>query len=262
MYELIDQITTWMPATVLVFIRIASMMSLMPIFGYATVSMRIRLVLSVMLTLIIAPLVGAEFHVHYTSRIALAADVMREMLVGFIIGWGARVLFEAFTMAGTFVGFQIGLAMMNVIDPSTQTNQSLIGNFWMLIITIFFIVTNSDHFLIETFFNNFKIIPLAGAHIRPVVGEELIGTISTLFDLALRFVAPMMILILMTDVAIAFMARVMPQLNIFFVSLPLKLVVGLYMLLVSLKIFQSMFGYFEQNVELIVLNLMHGMRGI
>ncbi len=261
MYELIDQIATWMPFTILVFIRLAAMMTMMPVFGYATVSMRIRIVLAVMLTLIIAPLVGADFHIQYTSRIALAADVMREMLIGFIIGYGARVLFEAFTMAGTFVGFQIGLAMMNVMDPSTQTNQSLIGNFWMLIITVFFIATNSDHFLVETFFGSFKIIPIAGAQIRPVVGQELIGTGSTLFNLALRFVAPMMILILMTDVAIAFMARVMPQLNIFFVSLPLKLVVGMYMLLVSLKIFQSMFGYFEQNVELIVMNLMRGMQG-
>lgn len=262
MYGLTDQIATWLPFTMLVFIRIAAMMTMMPIFGFAAVSMRIRLALSILLTIIIAPGVGVGFDVVYTSRIALAADIMREMLIGFIIGYGARVLFEAFTMAGTFVGFQIGLAMMNVVDPSTQTNQSLIGNFWMLIITIFFIVTKSDHFLIETFFSNFKLIPLAHANIRPIVGQELLGTGSTLFDLALRFVAPMMILILMTDVAIAFMARVMPQLNIFFVSLPLKLVIGLYMLLVSLKIFQTMFGYFEQNVEQIVLNLMRGMQGV
>jgi len=76
-----------------------------------------------------------------------------------------------------------------------------------------------------------------------------------------RFAAPMMILMLLADVAIAFSARVMPQLNIFFISLPMKLGVGIFMVLMSLKIFQSMFGYIYNNFEGLTLDIIAGVRG-
>jgi flagellar biosynthesis protein FliR len=81
------------------------------------------------------------------------------------------------------------------------------------------------------------------------------------FELAVKFAAPMMVLMLISDVAIAFAARVMPQLNVFFISLPLKIGVGIFMLLVSLKIFQSMFGFIYENIEGYVLDLVTAIRG-
>lgn len=261
MFGVIDQIQSWLPFTMLVFARLSALLLSMPIFGYATVAPRVRIVLAIALTFVIAPMVGADFSTVYTSKAILLAHIMREVFIGLIIGFGARLIFEGFVVAGSFVSFQMGLAIMNVIDPNSENNQPVIGNFWLLVILTFFLVTNSHHFLIEILFYNFKAIPLNQAALSPAAGQQIIYGGSMIFDLAVKFAAPMMILMLMTDVAIAFAARVMPQLNIFFISLPLKIGVGIFMLLVSLKIFQSMFGFIYENFEEFLLNLIAGVRG-
>lgn len=261
MYNLIDTIAQWLPFTMLVFLRLSAMLMVMPVFGYATVAPRIRIALAVTLTLIIAPMVGESFHIHYTSLMMLAVDAMREIFIGVMIGFGARILFEAFRLAGSLVGFQMGLAIMNVADPTSQDNVSIIGNLWFLVIVLFFILTDSHHFLLETLVISFKGIPLGTAHIGARAGRVLTGEGSHLFELSLRFAAPMILFLLLADVAIAFASRVMPQLNIFFISLPLKISAGIYMVLVSLKIFQAIFGQFEQSIEQTVYNLMVGIKG-
>lgn len=237
------------------------MLITMPIFGYSTVAPRIRISLAVILTFIIAPGVGESFHTEYTSVAVLVFDVMREIMVGLIVGFGARLIFEVFTLAGGFVSFQMGLAIMNVLDPNSGTNVPVIGNFWLMVIVTFFIVTNSHHFLVEVIYFNFEAIPLTEAAFDPVTGQYLVRAGSLIYELAVRFAAPMMILMLLSDVAIAFAARVMPQLNIFFISLPMKIGIGIFMVLMSLKIFQSMFGYIYSNFEGITLDIIAGVRG-
>ena len=261
MYALIDRIAEWLPYTLLVFARVTGMVVTMPIFGYATVAPRIRMALAIVLTLIIAPTMGESFNIVYTSVWHILVDVTREVFLGLMIGFGAKILFEAFRLAGSLVGFQMGLAMMNVADPNTQDNVSIIGNLWFLVIVLFFLITNSHHFLIETIVAGFKAIPLGTAHFAPAAGQVLVGTGSRLFTLSLKFASPMILFLLLSDVAIAFAARVMPQLNVFFISMPLKIGAGIYMVLVSLKIFQSIFGMFEQHIEQTVYNLMLGIRG-
>ncbi len=261
MYELIDKIGAWLPYTMLVFARLTGMILVMPVFGYATVAPRIRMALAIVLTFIIAPSAGEHFTTVYSSIWYILVDVSREVLVGLMIGFGAKILFEAFRLAGSLVGFQMGLAMMNVADPNTQDNVSIIGNLWFLVIVLFFLITNSHHFLIETMVAGFKAIPLGTARFAPAAGQVMVHSGSRLFILSLKFASPMILFLLLADVAIAFAARVMPQLNVFFISMPLKIGAGIYMVLVSLKIFQSIFGMFEQHIEQTVYNLMLGIRG-
>ncbi|RMH63820.1 MAG: flagellar biosynthetic protein FliR [Calditrichaeota bacterium] len=261
MYTLIDSIGHWLPFTLLVFLRLSAMLLVMPVLGYATVAPRIRIALAVVITMIIAPVVGETFHTVYTSLLMLAVDGIREVFIGLLIGFGAKILFEAFRLAGSLVGFQMGLAIMNVADPTSQDNVSIIGNLWFLVIVLFFLLTDSHHFLIETLFASFKGIPIGRASVDPAAGQVLVREGGHLFELSIRFAAPMILFLLLSDVAIAFAARVMPQLNIFFISMPLKIGAGIYMVLVSLKIFQSIFGQFEQSIEQTVYNLMVGIKG-
>jgi len=261
MYDLIDNIAVWLPAVFLVFARLSALLLSMPVFGYATVSGRIRLAIAVVLTLVIAPGVAEAFTVTYSSRLLFGLDIAREIMLGLMLGFGARIIFEGFVMAGSLIGFQMGFAIMNVFDPSTQNNQGIIGSFWLLVVVTFFLVTNSHHLLIEIIFFNFKAIPPASALFHPEAGTQLIGAGAMIYDLAVKFAAPMMMFLLMTDVAIAFMARVMPQLNIFFISLPLKIGIGIFMLLISLHIFQSMFGYLIEYLEGFLLDMVVAIKG-
>ena len=171
-------------------------------------------------------------------------------------GW--KSVFEGITIAGAFIGMQMGMAIMNVFDPSSQQQQPIISNFWLLVMVIFFLVTNSHYFLIATIFENFNMIKLGTAEFHPVIGREFIRGGSIMYDLALKFAAPTMVFLLVVDVAIAFMARVMPQLNVFFVSLPLKIGIGIFLLIISLKIFQSLFSYVIIEMETFVTSIIKG----
>lgn len=258
MNDLITNVQQWMPLYMLIFARISAMVSSLPILGYNTVPVRVRLAIGFIITLLIAPLLADSYSLSYTSMGVLVLDVIREIMIGLLIGFGARLIFEGFSMAGSFIGLQMGMAIMNVFDPTSQQQQPIISNFWLMIIIIFFLVTESHHFLIRTLFFNFQEVPLAGAVFRPVIGETMVNGGRLIFDLALRFAAPVMIFLLIIDVAVAFMARVMPQLNIFFISLPMKIGTGILLLVISLQIFQTLFAYIYTELEMFVSTLIAG----
>ena len=259
MFEAIDQISRFLPIYLLVFGRISAMTASMPIFGYSTVNIKVRLLITIAITAIIAPGQTASFSVNYTNWMLLALDMSREILVGLMIGFGARVIFEGITIAGSYIGLQMGMAIMNVFDPSSQQQQPIISNFWMLIMVTFFLVANSHYFLIATIFENFKFIPLGIATFHPVLGRDFLHVGSQMYDIALKFAAPTIIFLLTVDVSVGFMARVMPQLNVFFISLPLKIGMGIFLLTVSLKIFQSFFGIIIMQLESFVTVVIKGL---
>ncbi len=258
MFAFIDQIKLYTPLYLLVFARLSAMIYSMPILGYSTVYSKVRILFAALLTAIITPPILGQQPLVYQSWLLLSVDVMREVLLGLIVGYGTRMIFEGFTIAGAYVGMQIGFAVISVFDPSNQEQQPIISNFWFLVIITFFLVTNSHYYLIAVLFKNFSLIPIAAASFHPVVGRDLIHGGSLMFDLALKFGAPLMVFLLTIDVAIAFMARVMPQLNIFFISLPLKIGVGIFLLVLSLNIFQSLFAYVNTELQTFVDGILKG----
>ncbi|MDP8237470.1 MAG: flagellar biosynthetic protein FliR [Candidatus Hatepunaea meridiana] len=240
MYELFDTINKFLPGYMLIFARISAMTATLPIIGYTMVSGRIRIMFAFVLTLILFPMFGSSFPV-FGSPIELLLGIAREVFIGLIIGFGAKLIFEAFNMAGSFVGRQMGLAIANVMDPTSQNQMPILSQFWMLVMIMFFLVANGHYLLIETIFKNFVLIPLGGGEFTPAAGQTIIKGGSMAFDIALRLAAPGMVFLLLVDVTIALTARVMPQMNIFLVTLPLKIGAGIFVLIFSLDIFQILF---------------------
>jgi flagellar biosynthetic protein FliR len=247
MYALIDQIAGKLPVCMLVFIRITAMLMVIPVFGYTTVSRRVRLALALALSLIVFMNISLTA-ISIRSLTELFFHIARELFIGLIIGFGARLIFEALNMAGGFVGRQMGLAMANVLDPSSLENVPIVGQFWFLLAMIYFMTVNGHHYFIEIIANQFSIIPVLSGSVNGQLGRHLIDGGVHMFVIAVKIAAPVLILLLTVDTALALVARVMPQMNIFIVSLPLKLGVGLFAVLSSLNIFQLMFGVFYASL--------------
>ncbi|HQU70657.1 MAG TPA: flagellar biosynthetic protein FliR [Calditrichia bacterium] len=259
MYDLVDSIALHLPTYMLVFVRLTAMMTVLPIFGYATVQPRMRGLIALSLTFIVAPGLPLLPLSVLDSLIGLLVLIAREVFTGIIIGFGARMIFEALAMAGSYVSMQIGLAMVNIFDPSMESQQPMIASFWMLVLTLIFLSTDSHFFLVETLYHNFSLIGLGQAAFPVTLGEVVVDGSSLIFDIALRFAAPALVFMIVMEVAMAFMARMMPQMNVFFVAMPLKIGVGLVVLILSLDMFQVMFGYLygemEHIVEQTIMNL-------
>jgi len=257
MFAVFDQLGTVLPGIMLVFARISAMLVALPIFGYAMVSVRIRVLLAVALTAVVVPVSTAAPVTEITTLPALILGISKEVAIGLLIGFGARLIFEGFSMAGGVVGLQMGFAIVNVMDPSSRQHQPIISQFWLLLIITLFLVTNSHHFLVEILVQNFSRIPVGGGEFSPELGETVVLGGSKIFQIVIRFAAPIMVFLLLVDTAIAFMARIMPQMNIFLVALPLKIGLGIFVLVISLKmflvVFESIYGDMVNYVSTIIL---------
>lgn len=241
MYDIIDQLNLLVPGYMFVFARITAMLVTMPVFSYPMITPRIRTLLAFALALIVGSIVGVDSFPEVTSVWQMVSLMAKEILIGMIIGFGARMIFEGFAIAGAVVGLQMGLAMANVMDPTTRNNAPIVSQFWMLVMVLFFLAMDGHLFLVETLFRNFQLIPLGLGELTADAGDAIVKGGSRIYQLGIQFVAPAMVFLLLVDAGIGFMARVMPQMNVFFVALPLKIGMGIIMLIASLNIFQLLF---------------------
>ncbi len=259
MFELIDTIQAWVPKFMLIAARLSGLLAAMPIFSYPVINVRVRTAMTIMLAVIIFPMTGdwqppAEL-------ISLFVVIMKEVVLGLIIGFGGRVIFEALIMAGSFISRQMGLAMANVMDPTSRQQLPVISQFWFLLLIMTMFVTDGHYLIIETMVRNFQLLPLGTGFFSPESGETMVHTGTQAFNMSLRLAAPAMVFLLLVDTAIAFTARVMPQMNIFMVTLPLKIGMGMFIIMFSIDIFQLLFDMVIDDVGQYFVTIIANLQG-
>lgn len=261
MFELIDKAHIIVPGTMLVMARLSGMFLTFPVFSAEFINNRIKITLIVLFTLLISP----SFYTSYpeiNSIAPLIYYVIIEVVVGFTIGFGTRVIFGSLNIAGSFIGRQIGLSMAQVVDPNTNQQTPIISQLLSLVMVIYFVVSNGHYILIETFYNNFKIIPLGLAVFPSALGRNVIMTGGESFVLALHFAGPTIIFMLLVESAVAISVRVMPQMNAFFITLPLRIGCGIFAMINSLNIFQLMYSNFYEHIYQYIGSSISQMKGI
>ena len=165
-----------------------------------------------------------------TGPVALALGLFREIILGAAIGLAVKIFFAAAQLAGQTVGYQMGMAIANVMDPATSAQVPILAQFNNLIAVLIFLVINAHHWFIRALAESFNRIPLGGFDFSPAVFEHLIRLSSTMFLVAVKIGAPVIVALLLTSVALGLVARTVPQMNIFMVAMPLKIVIGLVFL--------------------------------
>ena len=244
----------------LVLTRLSAMIYAFPFFGSPAITGRVKIMITLVLSFMILPQIGIDGLGLDWGLGRLTLSLGRELALGLVVGFGSKFMFEAFTLAGTFAGRQMGFSMADLIDPVTSAPQSMIGQFWALLAILMFLAVDGHHFLVRLMIHNFQIIPLGTGLLRPATGRLLITGSSDMFQLALRLAAPALMLTLMMDVGMAILARAMPRFQIFFVALPLKLYVGIFSLVVTLQLFQALFTSVLADFQEYLVELLATMR--
>ncbi len=258
---ILDLFSGWGISFMLVLARVSAMMYAFPFFGSPAIAARIRILITLMLSFMLLPVVGVEGLGLDWSLGRLALGTGRELIIGLMVGFGTKFMFEAFSLAGTFAGRQMGFAMAELVDPVTSAPQSMVGQFWALVAILFFLAVDGHHFLIRLMLQNFYLIPLNTGAPQPETGRMLIEGSNEMFRLALKLAAPALILTLMMDVGVGVLSRAMPRFQVFFVVLPLKLIVGIFALVVSLQLFQALFSAVYAEFQEYMITLLGSMRG-
>ncbi len=213
-------------AFMLAFARIGAMVMLLPGLGETNIPVRIKLAIALLLTLIILPLHRADYHIDLNSMAALLVMMVYEILIGIVLGATARVTLAALQVAGAVIAQQLGLGFVTSIDPTQGQQGVLIGNFLTLLgITMLF--ATDSHYLVIAALNDSYSIFMPG-EVMPAGDVAALATraFSAAFKIGMQLSAPFLVFGLVFNVGLGVLARLMPQMQVYFVGVPLSILSG------------------------------------
>lgn len=238
--ELIMQV---FPAFLLVFCRITSFFVAAPFFSTRTIPRTIKIGLVFFVSLIVFMTVGFDTKVTADATYILA--VFREVFAGLLIGYTAYMFFTVVQTAGALMDMQMGFGIANIIDPLTGVSAPMLGNLKYMLMVLVFLSLNGHHYLLASIMDSYKWLPLDNKLFQVYYGgnvtEFLTRTFADTFLLALQISAPIVVAMFLTDVGLALLARTAPQYNVFVIGVPLKILVGLALLVLLLPGFSALF---------------------
>lgn len=212
--------------------RASGLFMMSPFFGSLNVPVYFRAGTALALSIVLFPVVdGFTRIVAPPTVIAYTAAVVREMFVGWLIGFVAYISFAAIQMAGKIMDMQVGFSIVNVMDPTSGQQAPLIGSFLYNLSIIVLLVTNGHHFLLSALVESFRAIPLLGMNFDASLAELIARFTAGIFLTGVQIALPITFSILLTNVSLGILARSMPSLNIFVVGIPLQIMVGMFVLL-------------------------------
>jgi flagellar biosynthesis protein FliR len=229
-------------AFMLAFARIGAMVMLLPTLGESNIPVRIKLAVALLLTLIILPLHRADYHVDMGSMASLLTLMMYEIFIGILLGATARVTLSALQVAGAVIAQQVGLGFATSVDPTTQGEQGvLIGNFLtMLGVTLLF-VTDTHHLVIAALNDSYKIFSPGESVASGDIAALATRAFNAAFRIGLQLSAPFLVFGLVFNIGLGVLARLMPQMQVYFVGVPLSIFAGFLILALVLA---AMMGTF------------------
>ena len=236
----------------LVFIRFSTLMLMSPLFAIAQVPVQIRVFLLLFLSLILTLSLGLSLPVASLSFPQLIYYGLFELVIGAAMAFGLFAAFAAFSFGGRILDFQMGFGVASLIDPATDQQAPLMGTFLNMLGVMVFFLVDGHHLVLKGLAYSLSQYP--PGHLVQFTLGTIVTQFGAMFVYAIMLVAPVVFTILMIDVAMAVAARTMPQVNMFIVMLPLKILVGLVVLMLSLvyllplmkKIYSSVFIYWQQ----------------
>jgi flagellar biosynthetic protein FliR len=244
-------------AFMLVFARIGAMVMLLPGLGESTIPVRIKLSIALLLTLIILPLHRAAYHVDMQSLTPLLVLMLHEIVIGIVLGATARVTLSALQVAGSVIAQQLGLGFATSVDPTNQGQQGvLIGNFLTMLGVTMLFATDSHHLVIAALNDSYAIF--SPGEILPSGDVAALATraFAAAFRLGMQLSAPFLVFGLVFNIGLGVLARLMPQMQVYFVGVPLSILAGFLIFAVVIAAMMGTFlDYFIGVMhELIPLN--------
>jgi flagellar biosynthetic protein FliR len=230
----------------LAFARIGAMVMLLPGLGEVNIPVRIKLATALLLTMIVLPLHRQAYQVDLQALSPLLVMMVHEIVIGIVLGATARVTLSALQVAGSVIAQQMGLGFVTAVDPTQGQQGVLIGNFLtMLGVTLLF-STDSHHLVIAALSDSYKIF--APGEVIPSGDVASLATraFAAAFKIGLQLSAPFLVFGLVFNIGLGVLARLMPQMQVYFVGAPHSILIGFLIFgLVLAAMMGTFLGYFE-----------------
>ncbi len=220
----------------LVLARVSVFLFLFPIFSSSVFPNRLKMGLVLVLTLLfytVVPVDPSRFPKDvWTFGLMLGAEV----LVGFCLGLCLRIFFAGVQLAGQVIGFQIGFAMINVMDPQSGENVSVMDQIGYWVCITIFLVLNGHHIIIMSMIDSFELVPVGGFVMHPALMPKIIDVGAGLFVAAVKISAPVIATLTFVNTGFGLISKFSPQMNVMIVAFPVKIAAGLFFFALTLPI--------------------------
>ncbi len=225
----------------LIFVRIVAVLSLFPIILETKVPATVVGMLSIVLTMIVFFTIP-QGNVSYTNTVlGYSLLVIKEMLIGLVLGFGVLIYFQVLNFTGQLWSNQGGLSMSQFYDPALGAQIPVLGRFLTLGFSTIFVLSGGYHYFIAALVKTFEYIPLGREFFNPSISITILDAVAIFFELGFKLATPILGTILLIDVGLGILARTVPQMNMFVIGLPLKLLI-LILLLITIVNYVPTYG--------------------
>lgn len=244
----------------LIFIRLTSFFLIAPIFSMRGVPNIFKLGFAFFVSLLVINVIGIHTQLTFDGNYFVL--ILKEVIVGLLLGFIAAMFLYALQIAGGLIDLMMGFAIANVIDPQTGAQSPIMGNFKFMIAILVMLVTDGHHLLLRGILNSYYIVPLH--HFLPIgeggMAQFLIEAFVKSFAISLQIAAPIAASIFLVDVALGLISRTVPQMNMFVIGIPVKILTTFFILFLVLPgfgyvlnlLFSELFRSMDQLTQLMV----------
>jgi len=244
----------------LVFVRMGAFLLALPFFSAVNFPVMMRIALAGLAALLVAPQLPA-FPINHLDLISLVGLLVREVAIGLLFGFFARMIFYAADIAGMIISNEMGLSMGSIMDPTSGQSEQVPGLILFLLATITMLSLDLHHGLLLGFARSFEILPLGGGHLSSALFETMVARTGQIFVIALQLSAPVMAVSFCITVFFSVMSRAVPQMNVFAESFGIRIAGGLVVLGFTLQIAAQYIANYLQRLPNDLLGLgqlLHG----
>jgi len=227
------QMAAWLGDFLWPMMRVGMMFAVAPIFGGNLVPIRVRLILTLMVTWVLVPVIPSAPLIDPLSAAGVMIT-MQQLLIGFLLGFLLQMVFAVLTLAGHLVATGMGLGFASMVDPQNGVNVPVIGQFYVTLATLLFLVLNGHLMLISVLADSFHSMPVAVDGISRQSLWDVVSWTSRMFAGGVLIALPAVTALLMTNIAFGVITRAAPQLHIFNVGFPVTLALGFIVIFISL----------------------------
>jgi len=247
----------------LVFTRMIGFFIILPVFSSNNVNVLGKLAFAGAAAFLVTVSGNVQYVVYFNTAPGFVLLILQEFITGFILGFVTNLAFNLVYFAGQLLDFQIGFSMVSVFDPVTQIQVPIIGNLFFLTLTALLIQSGGLHALLSALFFSYEILPIGKASIinNPVLFKVILELMMSFITIAVQVALPISGAILIIDVAMGLLVKAAPQMNIFVVGMPVKLLAGLGLLFMMTPILSNVYDTVFDLAYSAVTGVLKGMAG-
>jgi flagellar biosynthetic protein FliR len=240
----------------MVFLRIGAMLMAIPVFSGQNVPALLKIGFSLSVCVILYPHLNLPLAETEPEFVPFCIGIAGEIFIGLIMGLTVQLAFCGIQLAGQLVGFQMGFAIANVMDPSGGDQIPILSQLVNLVAILVFFTINAHHWMLRATVESFHLMPPMNFYYHTPIFDYLMHSAANMFVIAIKIGAPVIVVLILTSVSMGILARTVPQMHIFIVAMPVKIAIGLIFLMLSLPYMVSLLGQIFDGVANSVMHIL------